>query len=126
MPAETRPRRLPREWPAHRFAWGDRLRAAMGERGLTKPDLARRSGVSQQMIGFMLEGRREGRPAVHAALADALDEDPGWIFPRSGLELARAEEVRQQARALDRPPKRRGLNVAHHYPWRDTQEVAGL
>lgn len=70
------------------------LRDEMSERGLSNKVLARESGVHRTLVGRILTGDGVGSAATHRAIANALGRDPGLFFPRSELELTRAEALR--------------------------------
>jgi transcriptional regulator with XRE-family HTH domain len=62
--------------------------------GLSKYALARRSGVSQQMIGYVEKGQK--RPSLETALrlADALDLDLGDLIKKARREVVAAKKSR--------------------------------
>lgn len=77
--------------PALQEAGIRHLQLDMAERGLSAKELARISGVGRSMVGYMLAGERVGSSATHKAIAEALGADPGLYFPRTEMELERAE-----------------------------------
>lgn len=70
----------------------DNLRNVMKRQGLTHAQLADRAGINRATVTGYLSGRRLGDPRYHAAIAEALDQDPGLFFPRTQCELDRAWE----------------------------------
>lgn len=116
---------MSREWPSRRLEWPRRLRALMAEKDIDIKELAIRSGVSRAMIGMVLTGKRQATAPVQAAIAEALGEDPGYVFPRTTLELSRAAIQRRHEYTLGTTPKRPGLEVAHSYVG-ECEDVAGL
>jgi transcriptional regulator with XRE-family HTH domain len=67
------------------------LRNDLWRRQMSQADLARASGLSVHMISQMMCGGRGGSVTSHAKIAEAMGTDPGRYFPRTQLELERAE-----------------------------------
>lgn len=82
---------MPDDLEPHRVAGLSNLRTELSRRGISVKALADMTGVSRPMLHAMLNGTRRGRSGNEAKVADALDLDPGVIFPRTQTELDRAE-----------------------------------
>lgn len=64
-----------------------RLRKARKKAGLSQPELAERSGVSQQAISRIERGEQKGTSFL-VALADACGVDPAWLYSESQRNAA--------------------------------------
>lgn len=64
----------------------DRVIKARYALGYTGSELARRSGVSKQLINEIEHGRRPGSPETQKAIADALGVTPAdlWLEAKAG------------------------------------------
>lgn len=71
---------------------GERLESARKDLRLSKAELARRSGCTQQNIGQLISGQNRGAvaPETLFALADALMVSPRWLALGRGPREARA------------------------------------
>jgi gp16 family phage-associated protein len=79
------------ELEPHRAAGLSNLRSEMERQGVSVKALSEQSGVSRPMLHAILKGERQGRAGTDAKVAEALGIDPGLVFPRTQVELDRAE-----------------------------------
>lgn len=73
---------------------GEFLRAELGERGMTQSELARRMGVSIQVVNYICRGRRKLSAKHAVALEAVLGSDARtWLTLQMlfDLDLARAK-----------------------------------
>ncbi len=98
---------------------GRAIRERRGELGLSRPELARRAGLSYPYVAELETGRKQGSPSTLHALASALDLEthellaraerrPGSARPRVGRPALRSRRCRVRDRrgagdALDAP-----------------------
>jgi transcriptional regulator with XRE-family HTH domain len=68
-----------------------RLRKALEDKGITKSELSRISGVGKSDITYYLKGRYVPKQDKCYMLAKALDVDPGWLM--TGIEPVADEEL---------------------------------
>lgn len=68
-----------------------RLRKALEDKGITRSELSRISGVGKSDITYYLKGRYVPKQDKCYMLAKALDVDPGWLM--TGIEPVADEEL---------------------------------
>jgi transcriptional regulator with XRE-family HTH domain len=68
--------------PAHRLAFGARIRELRQEQGLSQEGLAERAGLHRNYVGGVERGERNvGLDNIHS-IAEALRVDVAFLFPR--------------------------------------------
>ena len=87
--------------------WRDSMRALLAERGMTRQELARLSGLSRSTVLHVLKGGHCSTETLER-IAKALDVDVAELFTRAARPRrpARPDGRRRPARALRRPCRR--------------------
>ena len=73
--------------------FGDRLRKAIADKGISASELSRMSGVGKSDISYYLSGRYLPKQDKCYMMARALDVNPGWLM--TGIEQKTTEELRE-------------------------------
>lgn len=69
---------------ASKNTFGERLKFALKEQGMTQAELAKSVGVSQSTISSLATGERGGNPALRGNIARALDVSALWLLYGEG------------------------------------------
>jgi transcriptional regulator with XRE-family HTH domain len=100
---------------------GDRLRVWLTEelnrRGLSHNELARRSGISQTAVSYVISGDRKAGAEFCIKIATALDVSPEFVLrlaeilpPSSSLEDSTAEEINEALKNLSADQRQQVLD----------------
>ena len=62
----------------------DRIKARVGEMGISFHDLARRAGISYRTVYSVMNGENKTRPSIIGKIAGVLQVTPAWLLYGTG------------------------------------------